>query len=902
MSCPAPETFGAFVSGSLAAAERDALEVHVDECASCRVILSELGRSSHAAMALPSLTERVGRYEIIGELGAGAMGVVYRARDPELDREVAIKLVQPQPGAPEAELVAQRTLREGRALARIDHANVVRVFDVGRWDGGLFVAMERAAGVSLRVWLETARTPAQIIDVLAQCARGLAAAHAAGVIHRDFKPDNVIVDERGHARVTDFGLAQTDRDDVRTVPAGDDVHDIRLTRTRGIVGTPAYMAPEQHRGESLDARADQFAWGVTLAEALTGDRPFAAATLDALKAPPVLPAQRRVRRVLERALAFDPAQRFSSMTDVVTALRPRRVWPWLAAAVVIAGIAGVAGAFMLRERDACAGVDAAIDATWTAARRDKLAATFAAGPPFGTRAWAYAASAIDKHASAWKTARVGVCRAGVERGEVDAGTRAKTVHCLERRIVELEAVLARWERIGADANAPEIVDRLASPAACATADAPAPTAAESARTKALEARFAAAIVAADAGQPLEAEPLLVALERELVDHPALRAEVLVRLSGVERDLGKRDAAHAHLVTALAVAEGARADRARVRAWLGLAQSSADDFAKVDEAKDALRLAGAVLAHVGDPALSRLHDTVRGLVAVRANDTAEAVAAFRAGLDDPTLKATERAQRLQMLARALIASGDHAGALAELERASALLVEALGPDAPQLVYVLNTQMDPLEYLGRAREAIAAGERALALIDASYGKTNPRRAQTLGNLASMYASIGDNKRAKAMQEEVIADATAQFGPEATQTATAHLNLASTLDDLGEIEASLQHLERAKAIYMKALGPDAPPLANVHGALAEAHSKLGRPAEALANAERALAIREAGDTPPGYLAYTRFLVALALDGAGHRDRATAMGKRALELPLAAVGREASLAAQIKAWLAKR
>nr|MDQ3364956.1 serine/threonine protein kinase [Myxococcota bacterium] len=283
MTCPEPATFSAFVSGGLAVTARDALEAHVDTCASCRITLSELGRSgaAHAPgrASLPAIGDDVDRYQIVGELGAGAMGVVYRARDRELDRELAIKLVQPQAGVPEDALVQQRMLREGRALARIDHPNVVRVFDVGQWRGAMFVAMEHAPGMSLRAWLAAApRTAPAILDVFRQCAEGLAAAHAAGVIHRDFKPDNVVVDATGHARVMDFGLAQTEVEPATaTQPDATDSRDVaepRLTRTRGIVGTPAYMAPEQLRGEAIDARADQFAWCVAAAEALGGRRPY----------------------------------------------------------------------------------------------------------------------------------------------------------------------------------------------------------------------------------------------------------------------------------------------------------------------------------------------------------------------------------------------------------------------------------------------------------------------------------------------------------------------------------------------------------------------------------------------------------------------------------------------------
>jgi tetratricopeptide (TPR) repeat protein len=907
MTCPEPETFSAFVGGSLAEPARDALEAHVDTCTSCRVTLSELGRG---VAPLPAVDEHVGRYAIAGELGAGAMGIVYRARDLELDREVAIKLVQPQAGAPEQELVHQRMLREGRALARIDHPNVVRVFDVGRWQGALFVAMEHAPGRSLRVWLQTERTQAAIVDVFVQCARGLAAAHAAGVIHRDFKPENVVVDDRGHARVMDFGLAQTDADvdEVATTPArfAVDPAELRLTRTRGVLGTPAYMAPEQHRGEAIDARADQFAWAVALA--LGGRRPFTAASHDellaAMRTPPALPANlpRRVRRVLERALAFSPSDRFPTMTAAIAALTPRRIWPWLAAG---AGALVIAGAlFSMRERDPCGEIDAAIDRVWTDARGDRIAAQFAAVQrPFADRAWTYARTAVGRYAEDWKTARVGVCRAGVERGELDAATRARVVHCLERRVVELDAILARWETGGLD-SAPQMIDRLAPAARCTTSDAAPPaTAAELTQLRAFEARFAAAIVAADAGQPLEAEPLLVALEGELAatPHHGLRAEVLTRLAGVARDLGKRDAARTYLVSALAVAETARADRTRARAWISLAANAADDFSRIAEARDSLRLASAVLANLGEPAdLARIHDATRGLVALRANETAEAVAALRRSLEI-TLPPTEQATRIQMLARALIAAGDIPGALAELERAEKILVGALGPDAPQLVFVLNSLMEPLEYLGRVDEGIARGERAVALLETHYGKTNPRRSQALGNLATMYARAGNKTKARTLEEEVLADSIRQFGADSQQAASSHLNLASTLHELGEDVKSIEHLERAKIIYTKVLGPNAAPMANVETSLYEAHTTLGHLAEALAHAERALAIREAIETPPGYLAYTRILVADALLATGDKQRAIAMGKRAAELPLGDTGREGELKQKIGAWLAQ-
>ncbi|MBS1119086.1 MAG: serine/threonine kinase family protein [Deltaproteobacteria bacterium] len=935
MACPPPQEFSEFVSGSLAPDARDALEAHVDTCTSCRITLSELGRTGAAAAAsrpaLPVLGERVERYEIVGELGAGAMGIVYRARDPELDRELAVKLVQPQAGVAEDELVRQRMLREGRALARIDHPNVVRVFDVGWWRGALFVAMERAPGVSLRLWLAAQpRSARAIVDVFVQCALGLAAAHDAGVIHRDFKPDNVVVDEAGRARVMDFGLAQTapsgrevphDPDPLDRLAAtaiASEPGDPRLTRTRGIVGTPAYMAPEQHRGTSIDGRADQFAWCVALAEALGGHRPYRGDTVEGMLAAmasgrPELPATiaRPVRRVLARGLAFAPDRRFPSMTAVVRAIAPpHHGWPALAVGLATVAVTSVlvVGLRTVPD-DPCAGVAAPVAATWNPSRAARIGALFASiGRPFAERTWQYAQAGVERYAGTWTASRVGVCRAGVERGELDAAARAATVRCLERRVIDLEAILARWEHGELDvlATAPHAVDTLVPTARCMTPELDAAPATESDRLRlqALVGRFAAARVASDTGHPLDAEPVLAGLDRELAATPfhALRAELLIELSSVERDLGKRELAREQLVTALAEAETARADRARAAAWIAMAALTADDFVRGSEARDALRLASAVLDHLGNPEdLARLHDATRGLVALRTGDPAEAVAALRRSLDvQPPLPATERASRTQMLARALIAAGQVDTALAELGGAEALLVSALGPDAPQLVFVLNSMMEPLEYLGHADQAIARGERALALFDASYGKLNPRRIQLLGNLAGMYASAGDRGRARALEEDAVHASERQLGPDAVATANARLNLAITLVKLGEPLPAIGQLDRALVIYTKVLGAEAPVLANVHSTFIGAYGALHQPAEALAHAQRALAIREVSNVPAPYVAYSRLELADALVAAGQRDQGIAMARRALEIPLDKTGREAELAAEIRRWLA--
>ena len=263
----------------------------------------------------------IGRYRLGERLGAGGMGMVFAARDTQLDRPVALKLLRP---GYEMDAASERLQREARAMARLSHPNVVTVFDVGTHEGSVFVAMEKVDGLTLRGWLREARPTGDIIDVLDQAAKGLAAAHAAGLVHRDFKPENVMVGDDGRVRVLDFGLAKpTDPESTQDL----------LTQTGTMLGTPRYMAPEQFRGEPADARSDQFALGVVFYEALYGVHPYQPD--DDLPLPrAVLKGKRRdtpiridvppsVREAVTRAIAHDPDDRFPSLDAFSEALGPR---------------------------------------------------------------------------------------------------------------------------------------------------------------------------------------------------------------------------------------------------------------------------------------------------------------------------------------------------------------------------------------------------------------------------------------------------------------------------------------------------------------------------------------------------------------------------------------------------
>lgn len=325
-ACPDENALSRVVSGAATSDERTAIERHVDACASCAELVAELARTWFDD-APPSVLASVGRYQLGPRIGAGGMGVVHAAHDPVLRRSLALKLI-PLDGADE-----ERLLREARAMARVTHANVVAVHDAGRADERrAFVAMELVRGPSLRRWLalHPDATWRAIVALFVQAGRGLAAAHAAGVFHRDFKPENVLVEpsEPPLAKVTDFGLARptSARDDAPRSAGSEAWHAEAVTR--GIGGTPAYMAPEQLDGDPGDARADQYAFGVSLFEALYRRRPFAdvrtlAALRAAMRRPIVRPrgdAPAWLWAIVARALRPRPEDRFASMNDVVDAL------------------------------------------------------------------------------------------------------------------------------------------------------------------------------------------------------------------------------------------------------------------------------------------------------------------------------------------------------------------------------------------------------------------------------------------------------------------------------------------------------------------------------------------------------------------------------------------------------
>jgi serine/threonine protein kinase len=343
MSCPDENTLACFMQGLLPEVERASVEQHLDTCRNCASVLVAIGRAVSQGETAPYRAlargdddvgpgRMISRYQILEPIDRGGMGAVFAARDPALDRVVALKILHER---------SERLLREARALARLPHPNVVAVYDVGEELGRPFIAMELVRGTSLTLWLqEKPRAWEEVLRAFVQAGRGLAAAHRAGILHRDFKPDNVLVGRDGRVRVTDFGLARH----VTAEPSPDSRGSPRpgqpdhgtlgspsLTRAGTILGTPAYMPPEQLRAEVIDARADQFSFCVALHEALYGARPYAAGSLPELRRlhdsrlplrrPPPGAVPSWVFPVIAKGLSVDRHRRHRTMDDLLEELR-----------------------------------------------------------------------------------------------------------------------------------------------------------------------------------------------------------------------------------------------------------------------------------------------------------------------------------------------------------------------------------------------------------------------------------------------------------------------------------------------------------------------------------------------------------------------------------------------------
>lgn len=883
------------------------------------------------ADALPPGSQ-IGRYVVMRELGAGAMGVVVQAYDPELDRTVAVKRLRPD-GRTDAEEARRRLQREAQAMAKLQHPNVIAVHDVGMAHGELFVAMELVDGDTLRAWIRQRPPWPAVVDVFLQAGRGLAAAHRAGLVHRDFKPANVLIAKSGRVRVLDFGLVSHVQAGAMSVPPADVSEestpgDDDLTRGGTILGTPGYMAPEQHLGRPADARSDIYAYCVSLFEGLYGDRPFSGHTLGALgrakQAMQLIPIPERdvpprIREVALKGLAVDPSERWPSMDALLEALEraaaPRRRWVWAAGLALTAAIAAAVAVQTLdAEARPCADAAAPLAEVWSDRHRARGREAFeATRAPFADASWTTLARSLDAYADEWSQARTAVCEATRVRSEQPEPVLRARMACLDHRLEELRTVVELAEK--ADTRLverlPRAARRLTDVARCRSfdEDADGVTRPEDPRARArgddARRRLARASMLYEAGQYADSIDAASEVVAELADgrDPAVAGEALLVLGSSQDRSGEAEDAEDTLHRALYAAQEARDRTTQARAWTRLAWVVGARLSRWDEGLRHAEHARAVADSMEpDPIRTMGILSTTGSIQFSAGRIAEALDHHRRALDvaESALGPNDPRLALPLLNLGLSHYAYHEPdrALQFYERALEIQRDTYGPDHPRVGTTTDNIGLARHALGRHEQAREAFERALAIRRAALGERHGLVALTLRHLGDVAFRTDDLDLAARRYDEASAiERVAYAGPDRRRAFTL-LRRGEVLLARDDAEGALPLLQRALEMNAAVVPAEHPELAFPLTALGEAEARLGRPDAALEHLERATRLR-ADERDPVLRAQTDFARAQALAARGEAERADALARRAMADFARSTDPQRDRSAEVRRWL---
>ncbi len=869
------------------------------------------------------------RYMLEQRLGEGGMGVVYKAYDEELGRHIALKILRLSPKARLTIDNARRRMhREAQALAQLSHPNVIAVYDVGMIDDKVFLAMELVEGQTLRRWLSSKARPLRdVIHAFAEAARGLAAAHKEGLIHRDFKPTNVIIGDDDRVRILDFGLARiAERDDStsnldesvsgelrlrrytqssgnntplraasttkvplsrhRTLTSGlsERLIDTHLTEAGAIMGTPAYMSPEQHQGTTVDARGDQFAFCVALYEALYGQKPFAGRNVEALKknlfagkiqAPP---KSRRVpkwlHRIVVRGLQINPENRYESMDLLLQDLeRDRGRNRRMALAVILPILTGLIAALLMslnEPEDLCRGSEDHLRSVWTPEIKRSMRMAFLAT----TRAHADETSLrvsenLDRYGRQWVNAHIEACEATHKRGEQSIAVMDLRMGCLSGKLRRMKALIDALSsnRDGAVVDS-AIKAVLALPGIDSCADAEALTKAyplpdgQEERRQIEEAELLVDEVNAriDMGQGSQILDLAMeAQERaESTRFPPLLARALFALASVLEYNDRYKEAELTFQRAGNMAAQANDDTRLAQSWIELFDNIGYRQGRHDDAFKILHFAETAITRAGNPKLL----TVRLL--------------------------RHMGYSYSSRGRYREAQEHHEKALAILER-----LQAEDPSATtslqlwlSIRYGLASTLQPQ---AKYEQAQSHYEDIRQTIERHFGPNHVYMSSVLGPLADLLSHRGAYAQANHYYSRAIDIQRKNRGDSTATTAAILVNYADNLYKQRKIGQATEHLERAYTIRMSIFGPDHPDTADVLSKLADCLVDLGRYDEAEAKLKQAQRIYDTsvGITHPNYAAVP--LVRGRLAAARNQlDAAVSNYSRALDITQNSLGRE--------------
>ena len=894
--CPGEEPIAAYAAGRLDRSERDAIDAHLDTCSACSEIVATLAklaptteRPAATHSASPSidglgdaeidrlLEGHLGRYLLLSRIGVGGMGVVYAAYDPELDRRVALKVLKRARHDDELH-------GEARAIARLAHPNVVAVHDVGRVDETAFVAMEYVDGTTLRDWLAASHTPDQILEVFIAAGRGLAAAHRAGLVHRDFKPSNVMIGKDGRPRVLDFGLASS-----------------------ALGGTPAYMAPEQARGEPTDARADQYAFCVALWEALSGERPVAPLVATGM----LVYVGDPIVRALRRGLANDPAARFPYLEELLAELEPppsRRHRGWLIAAfVVLVGALGGVVALGREPVSPCARAGEPITHVWGDPQRAAVRSAFATTKlSFATVAATTMLAELDAWTTRWSDGAEASCRATSIELVQPAQLHALRQACLDGLLDQLQPVvaLAAHADPATVANADALVASLPAPERCsdvALLGALAPPG-ENVRGEvtAMGVKAAQLEAAMIVGRAARVAPEVAALGQraDAIGYAPLRARTTFLGARLDNTSTRFEPAIAKLHAAARLATGARDLELLAEIWIELVKSLGNDLRTTDEADLFDGYVAALIPQLPD------HDVLaHALEHARCTRNVSRAAEVRAAARhcETAIGLAERARPPQLaLANAARTRLGHfqrmLGDPRSLTTSRSAVDEAVrvfGPDHPDTAiarYALGIALISTEAPDQVALGIAQLQQSLAIRRAAFPDGGPAVAEALQGLGDALASAGRHAEAVPLLEEGLAQLDRAHAGTTAEAVNLHILAGMSLEelhrpsdalahDLAAADIADQHLEHREELAAMALR-----------LAANLESSLGRSAVGLVDAERALRLLDRGHGSPAAIGKTQLVLAeLAAETKDlPRARAMAVTARATLVTAGDAGKE--------------
>lgn len=839
-----------------AALERSLL--HAAECPACRRLLAATARSAasnsgrgaepdHEAGTPESralLLRRgatVGRYIVIDLRGSGGMGIVYEAYDPDLDRKVALKLLRPQRAQTAREVGTAALLREAQALARLRHPSVVAVYDVGTCEGQVFIAMELVVGKTAAEWLaDSPRTLSEILDLFQRAGQGLWAAHQAGIIHRDFKPTNVLIEKSGDVRVLDFGLAQL------AARPGEERTDDEPHVLRG--GTPAYMAPEQASGETIDARSDQYSFCVALYQAVYGVRPARSVETEGHG-----PAPRWLQKLLKRGLSTDPAQRFPDMAALLSEMEQHRQrrWPWVALAALSLLGAVAAGATAQSYRagtgrpSPCAEAAAQILSLWDDAQRRSVEATFLRSRrPFARASFERVDQGVSAYVRALAVMQQESCEARRLHKQPNETSYRLRRDCLARRRQDLTSLTRLL--VEADGKVVEgsvkLVALLPQIETCADAArlelGPPVDERLRERADAVGIELTTAQTLRKAGRYTEGLSVVeraVAAAQQLGVRPLI-AEVLEERARLNKQIKNIPAAEAGYRAALIEAEASRHDVAAARLWIELVLMMGYWQNKLAEARSLIPFARAAVERVGQPTdlAGALYGAI-GMIELSAGDSTAALAnqqqalvLYERAFGASHLKLIEPLTALGEIHRM---RDEPQQMLKVMQRAHDVTLAELGPEHPVFAGALGNVGTANFQLDHLKEAYTQMRRALEVLERNspgakylHATLNQNLAAVCGTELRYDEALLYSRRAVQLGEEV-------FGKDSPKLCSPLMNRAVHLANLGHPEEARRDAQRAYELARKAHGENHPQTQVMRTELASVLRITGDPRAALA-----------------------------------------------------------------------